>query len=571
MMRISIIFFLFLLFHTSVSAQGVRKFREHEIINAGNGLKIEILKCRGEGENEECDVIYYTDKRQQGRRLWENASKLRQQEQEGRGSTKITKPEVKLQKVNSTNPPKDTPIVSSLEEKKLPDRNQNEPLIITPQQNKNIEKEDANNVNHVSIYSLEQCFELAIKQNINLKRAQNNIAVNSIDNKTAKYNLLPAVSYNLGHYFSFGKNIDPVTNTFVNDNFSGGYTALGLQLKLFSGFSRLNTIKQTAYATESSIADKKKMELELLANVTLTYARLLLNKEKLQTERRNMQTTAKQLEVINEKIKVGRLTRYEAYAFNARLNTETANLISIQNDSSSAAQDLKNLLNINYKQQVDIAGIDTFMLSKVYAGTIYSPDLIDTILLNHPAIIKAHSDEQVAQMGLKIAQGNLYPSVSIGGNIATNYNVDQTNSSGQKIPLTTQLNDNIGKNVNVSLHIPIFSQMQNANLIKKEKVNISNAKLNTKEVENLIVTNTLQLINDFNAARQKYSATLMAKEQSSLSYTMYEEKYKLGQINSIELLAARDLYNSSISNYLMAKLELFFRYQLLLLLTNKQK
>ena len=566
MKHLIIYFSIFSITVISVNAQ-VRKFRPNEIIDAGNGLKIEVLKCRGEGEGEECDVIYYTDKRQQGRRMWELSSKIKELEQSAKKSKSIAdtkvqpvkKPELKISPVIKP-AKKDSVAIKQAEGKtmqKVPEVKILEPVVNNP---------EPIYIKPANTYSLEQCFKLALEQNIGLKKAQNAIASNILDSKTAQYNLLPSVSYNLGHYFSFGKNIDPVTNNFVTDNFSGGYTAVGLQLELFSGFSRLNTIKQTKYLTEATRAAKKKAELELLANVTIIYARLLLNKELSQFARNNIYSTAKQLEVINEKVKVGRLTKYETYAFNGRLNTEQANLLTIQNDSSAALQDLKNLLNLSYKQEFNVPPVDTFLLAKIYSGTILTEAFVDTILLNHPAVAQARLEEQVALSGLKIAKSNLYPTLSIGGNISSNYNVDQLNTFGQKIPLSTQLNNNLGENVNVSLRIPIFSKMQNVNQIKKERINVTNAQLNTKETQNLVVTNTLQLINDFKASRLKYMATLTARDLNYLSYSMYEEKYKLGQISSIEVLAARDLLNAASSRFIQAKLEMFFRYQLLELL-----
>jgi hypothetical protein len=40
----------------------------------------------------------------------------------------------------------------------------------------------------------------------------------------------------------------------------------------------------------------------------------------------------------------------------------------------------------------------------------------------------------------------------------------------------------------------------------------------------------------------------------------------LGQVSSVELLTAADILNTSTSKYLQARLEMFFRYQLLELL-----
>jgi outer membrane protein len=415
-------------------------------------------------------------------------------------------------------------------------------------------------------YTLDECYRLALDRNIRVKQVQNNIKGNAIDRRTAQYRLLPSVSYNLGHYFSFGKNIDPVTNAFVYESFSGGYTAVGLQMQLFSGFSRLNAIKQSAYAIEASEYSKKRTELELLTNITLTYSRLLLDKEQLLVARNNIQSTSKELEIINEKILVGRLTKYEYYAFNARLNSEIAGLITLQNDSLAAVQDLKQLLNISYKEKMDIAAIDTSVLANIYATNISPEDYIEPILQKHPAIKQAQMDEQVARFGEKIARSSFYPSLSVGGNLNSNYNANRTNTNGLKIPIDRQLNDNLGQNININLRIPIFSQMENASRVKREKINISNAELAIQDAENTVVTNTLQLVNDFNASKQKYTATLTAWEQNNLSYNLYEEKYRLGQISSVELLAARDILNTSTSGYLQARLQLYFQFQLLELL-----
>jgi outer membrane protein len=177
-------------------------------------------------------------------------------------------------------------------------------------------------------------------------------------------------------------------------------------------------------------------------------------------------------------------------------------------------------------------------------------------------------NEQAVRLGEKIARSNFYPSLTIGGNVISNYNVDQTNINGGKVPVNRQLNDNLGQNIYINLRIPIFSQMENSNQVKKERINISNAQLSIQEAENTVTTNIMQLVNDFNAAKQKYTATLSSSQQNIYSYSMYEEKYKLGLASSLELLTSKDILNASASNYIQAKLELFFKYKLLELVMN---
>jgi outer membrane protein len=535
----------------AASGQTLERFREHDIIETRDGLKIELLNSRGQGENEEWEVLYYKKERNGGIKKWEKTSLLQQLKQSAKlagksiiDSTAISTDALKIPLPSNNKSSTDTSVAAIV--------TTSEPIL--------------NNKPLPNTYNLSQCYQLAIERNIGLKQAQNILESSIIDLKTSRLGLFPSLSYNLGHYFSFGKNIDPVTNSFVYQSFSGGFTGVGLQLDLFNGFNKLNTIKQSAYLLEASEYAKKRTELELLTNITLTYARLLSDKEQLRVQYNNLKNTQTQLEVVDEKIKVGKSTKYENYLFNSRYNSELSTIINLRNDSSAALQDLKQLLNVNYQTEFNIASIDTTLLFRIYNENISTADFIDIIVQKHPALKQFEMEEEVARMGERIAKSNFYPSISVGGNLSSNYNVNQTNINGSKIALPRQLNDNLGQNINVSLHIPIFSKLENKNLVKKQKINISNAQLASEDARNLIVTNTLQVINDFNSVKQKYYTDLQAYELNKLSYSLYDEKYKLGQINSMELLTARDLLNTYTSRYVQSKLQLYFQYQVIELL-----
>src|SRR3954469_9252656 len=100
-------------------------------------------------------------------------------------------------------------------------------------------------------YSLEDCFAAAQKNNTTIKKSENDIQNSYIDKKAATYNLLPSLNASAGHYMSFGKSIDPVTNNFVHESFSGGDLNVTMQLNIFAGFNALNTIKSSLYRMQA--------------------------------------------------------------------------------------------------------------------------------------------------------------------------------------------------------------------------------------------------------------------------------------------------------------------------------
>lgn len=198
-------------------------------------------------------------------------------------------------------------------------------------------------------------------------------------------------------------------------------------------------MKQKKYLVDEAEYSKKKIELEVLQQTTVIYAKLLLNKEQSIIERNNIIKTDKELEIVSEKIKLGKISKYEFHILNARKNTEEADLLTVQNDSSIALQQLKQLLNISYKEEIDIASIDTTYITSILFINISSMDFIDKILKIDPFIQQAKMDELVARMSQKIAKNSLLPSLSIGGNLASNYNSNQRNRNGEKLSFHNQL------------------------------------------------------------------------------------------------------------------------------------
>ena len=173
------------------------------------------------------------------------------------------------------------------------------------------------------IFSLEDCFAAAKENNISLKKSRNDILSSGIDKKAATYNLFPSLNANAEHIFSSGKNIDPVTNTFVKDNFSGGDFDVTLQLNIFSGFNVLNAIKGSLYKIKASEYAYQNNELENFSSITMAYAKLMYVKEQVATLKNNNLHTQNELEVVQQNITVGKLSKSDFYTINTRYKSRT--------------------------------------------------------------------------------------------------------------------------------------------------------------------------------------------------------------------------------------------------------
>jgi hypothetical protein len=106
---------LFLSVGFSSFGQIKQSYRNHEEIDVGGGMKVEILKCTGDGPTEECDCIYFTDKRQNGTRMKQNANRIKEEERAANLVKGINNPETKKTQpssaadVTDSRPDKDIP------------------------------------------------------------------------------------------------------------------------------------------------------------------------------------------------------------------------------------------------------------------------------------------------------------------------------------------------------------------------------------------------------------------------------------------------------------------------------
>lgn len=424
---------------------------------------------------------------------------------------------------------------------------------------------NAKSFSQPQLFSLEDCFAAAEKNSIRLQKSRNEVEKNYIDKKTATYNLLPSAYANAEHIFSSGRTINPVTNDYVTDNFSGGDVALSFQLTIFSGFTALNTIKASRFKIKAGESAWKKSELEVFSAITMAYAKVMYSKEQAVIIKNNALHTKNELEIIQEKINLGKLSKSDYYTLNTYYKNAQAALIAAENDSTNAVNELKYLIGLTYDTPFMVQDIDNTIMKAIAKKDFNVADVLNRVLNTHPVLQQAMFGQKVAEMNVKVAKGNLLPRISLAGNVFSNYNLTD-NFNGNHISLNEQLNNNFGKTAGLVLQIPIFSNYEDKALIEKEKINLANAKLVNKEAENEVIKNTQQLLADFIAAKQEYLLQHESLREAELAYEGFEEKYKLGYISSLDLTVAKDrLYTQQVS-CTQTKYKLYFKYKLIQLL-----
>lgn len=442
--------------------------------------------------------------------------------------------------------------------------------------------------------SLQQCVDLAWKNNIQVK--QNNLSVEQGLNNLnlSKWNRLPNLNGNIGQGLSFGRGIDPFTNTFINRNITFNNINLSAGVTLFSGYQIQNTIRQNQLNLEATQQDLQATKDQVALNVALGYLGVLNNEDLLNIARSQVDISRLQLQRTERLVQAGSLPEANLFDIKAQLANDELSVVNNEINLDAAKLNLLQLMNINGRQDISLD-----RLGVLPPATDAYPETVEQIYENavklQANVRAADLRVQSADKGIEVAKGALYPTVSMSGSYATNYssaaqrsvykgvttqalngtvsfqgqsvpitfNVEQPDFDSEKISYFDQLNNNQNKGINLNVRIPIFNGYQ-------ARTRIANSILNRRNQEYLAENVRLQLrqnietaYNNMRGAAKRFASTQQQVEALEKAFKVAESRFNAGAINSVDYNLAKTNLDRAKANLVQAKYDFIFRTKIL--------
>ena len=354
------------------------------------------------------------------------------------------------------------------------------------------------------IWSLEDCIDYALKNNISLKQSELNIELNKNEYFQSKMELLPSVNISNSFNNNRGRYINPFTNEFDEEVSSSLNLSYNSNFSLFNGFKNINQIKKAANESLKSIYDLESAQNDLISSIALSYLQILFNEELFQTSQSQLDLTKNQENRIKTLVEAGSIARGELLNIQSQLASEEQQLIQAENQLNLSKLQLAQLLELDHYENLNVLKLDI----KVPIFKIQNNINTDyAIALNKQSSIKS-SELQInsAIYEHKIAKANYLPNLSIGHRISTLY-LDNVNDM---FTFNEQLENNQQSAIYLSLNIPIFNKWSVRNSVAQSKIQIENSQLNAQQAKNQLRKNMEQAYADQLAAYKKYQATQKA-------------------------------------------------------------
>ncbi|HEX8516783.1 MAG TPA: TolC family protein [Bacteroidia bacterium] len=441
-------------------------------------------------------------------------------------------------------------------------------------------------------WSLEECIDYALKNNIQVKQSELNTGLNKVNLLQSQGNLLPSINGNASHSYNIGRTIDRFTNQFADAQVLSQNLYVSAEISLFSGFQNINTIKQNRYEYLASKYDVDKMKNDVSLNVATAYLQALYAMDALTNARNQTGITASQVSRTKQLVDAGASAKGTLLDMQAQLAAEEVAVTDAQNQLDIALLSLSQLLNLPSSEgfsivKPDLSTINESLLTSTPAA-IYT-----TAIRNLPEVKSAEYNLKSAEKGIDVAWGGLSPRLSFSASYGTGYsgasqrvltlpqftnytpNGDITSSGDtvfspaftdptfEKIPFTDQYRDNVNKSFGFYLQVPIFNKLQTKTSIDRAKIQKMSAELTIESTKLQIQKNVQQAYADANAGLKKYASSMKALEAMEESFKYSEQKFNVGMVNTTDYNTAKNKMAKAQSDLLQAKYDYVFKAKVL--------
>ncbi|MFT5641312.1 MAG: outer membrane protein [Cyclobacteriaceae bacterium] len=442
------------------------------------------------------------------------------------------------------------------------------------------------------VYDLARCVEVAIENNLSIKRSMLQKEGANINLRQSRASQLPSVNFGGNYGYNWGRSIDPTTNQFITQqiNFSG--INGNANMVLFNWFRLANNVKQNRLLFESSTYDVEKAKNDLSLNIVTFYLNVIFNKELLETAEYQLNSSSEQLQRTQKLVALGALPITNELELTSQLASNEVSLINAQNALDLAYLNLKQAMMMSASENIEIKVPEIDVIEDLIM-TVNPNDIYTTALSSMPEIKSAELQVQSALMAVEVAKADFTPTLSLSAGFNTNYsdafrqfvvdpNLEQIEFptgfetiSGESVvgfqsqgnfvvdEAGKQLSNNLSRSVSVNLSIPVFNGLRVNSNVQRSKIAMQQAEITVVEQKNQLRQIIESAYNDAQAAAKTFDASNRQVEALVETFRSIQNQYNLGAANFTDYQVASNNLFGAKSDLVRAKFDFIFRKKIL--------
>lgn len=384
-------------------------------------------------------------------------------------------------------------------------------------------------------YTLDECLQQALANNVRMKNAENNKNIAAQDKKNAFTKYFPSVSATGGGFIAsnglFNFEMSPeMQMSLMKNGVIGGVSA---SMPIFTGGQIVNGNKLAEAGEEVSRLQYNMSENEVRLTTENYFWQIITLKEKLQTLAAVETQLAQLTKDVEASVEAGITTRNDLLQIRLRQNETQSSRIQVENALALSRNLLAQYMGLGV-DSVDVAFPMNNQLPENPSSLFEVPE---------NALVRT-SEYHLLQQNLKasrlqkdIAVGKNLPTVALGGGYFYENLMDKDHTFWMGF---------------ATVSIPLTAWWGGSHDIKKQKLQVRNAENQLEDQSQMLMIRMQQTWNDLNDAYKQVGIALSSIEQATENLRLQTDYYGAGTCTMSEWLDAQTLFQQSRDKYVEA-------------------
>ena len=396
-----------------------------------------------------------------------------------------------------------------------------------------------NNLNAQQMLTKEEAVKLALDNNYDIKIANNNVQVAENNTSVLNSGYLPTVTGTAGATYNLDNTEAEFSNgnsTVLNGAESSRYNAgVSLNYTIFDGLGRHYNYKRLKEQYQLSELQARETIENTIVQLFSVYYNVAQLSENLETLDETLLVTKDRLVRAEYQFDYGQNTKLEVLNAEVDINTDSINIINTKQDLKIAKRDLKLVLGETFTEDFNVETEVDFLLQ------FKKDSLFEKAKQRNVALLQTEKNIAISQLDIKSGKSAYLPTLGLTGSYGWNKN---NNNAASFVTVST----NTGLSGGLNLSWNLFDGGATMTRVRNAKVNLETQQL---QKENIL----LSIQRDFDNAWDDYMNKLEIyniQEKNIITaqnnFDRTQEKFKIGQVNSIEFRQAQlNLLNTELS------------------------
>src|SRR5512139_173548 len=298
---------------------------------------------------------------------------------------------------------------------------------------------------------------------------------------------------------------------------------------LYNGFQTANKTRQAESQVQAARETLRVTEQTVLLSAVTAYMNLLRDSAILDLQRRNVEVLQEQLRQTRDRFNVGEVTRTDVAQSESRLASGRSQVLSAEATYKASVATYRQVIGVEPGKLSPGSPVDRFSPRDV-------PQSVGVATATHPAVTSAQYAVDAAVLAVKVAEGQLYPTLSVQGSVLQN-NESSLNSL-----------KSFDAQVLGQLSVPIYRGGAEYSLIRQAKETLGQQRLNLDTARDQVRQTVVQSWGNLDAAKANIEATQANVQASEIALNGVREEARVGQRTTLDVLnAQQELVNARVA------------------------